>query len=104
MQHKVSKPFFTGIWRLLIVVLVVFSTALTGTASSAGENSAWKMTATGKTSTVCLGDKILFMVRWQPNPTYVNPLSSLTGVDDNEAVVPLTGPRKLLGQSQQRYL
>ena len=99
MPHKRSKPFFTCLWRLLSAVLVVCSTALTSAAAHAAGNSAWKITASGKTSTVCLGDKILFMVRWQPNPNYVNPLSSLTGEDDNEDLVPLTGPRKLLAKA-----
>ncbi len=80
-------------------MLVVCSTALSGAAAHAAGNSAWKITASGKTSTVCLGDKILFMVRWQPNPSYVNPLSSLTGEADNENVVPLTGPRQLLAKA-----
>lgn len=104
MPHKRSKSFLTYLWRLLSAVLVVCFTALTSAAAPAAAadaagNSAWKITASGKTSTVCLGDKILFMVRWQPNPNYVNPLSSLTGEVDKEDIVPLTGPRQLLAKA-----
>jgi len=104
MPNKHSKPFFTCGWRLLSAVLVVCSTVLTNAAAHAAAaddaaNPAWKITVTGKTDTVCLGDKILFMVRWQPNPSYFNPLSSLTGEVDKEDLVPLTGPRQLLAKA-----
>ena len=101
MPHKRSKPFFTCLWRLLSAVLVVCSTALTSAAAHAAGNSAWKMTVSGKTSTVCEGDKILFMVRWQPNPNYVNPLSSLTGEVDNEDRRPAHRPQAAPCQSEQ---
>lgn len=105
MLNKRQKPFCTFIWKLLLSVgLVVFSTALTGAAApaavaDAAGNSTWKMTASGKTREVCEGDKILFMVRWQPNPDYVDPLSSLTGGGNDENVVPLTGPSKILAKA-----
>jgi hypothetical protein len=99
MPHKRSKPFYPCLWRLLSAVLVVCFTALTSAAAHSAGNSAWKITVSGKTSTVCYGDKILFMLRWQPNPNFVNPLSSLTGEVDDESLVPLTGPKQLLAKA-----
>lgn len=99
MTHKRSIPFSIILSRLLSVLLVVCATGLTDASAHNAWISAWKLNASGKTSTVCLGDKVLIMVRWQPNPDYVNPLTSLTVESDDDSVVPLTGPRKLLAKA-----
>jgi hypothetical protein len=79
--------------------MALTSTAAYAAVADAAGNSPWMMTVSGKTSTVCFGDKILFMLRWQPNPNFVNPLSSLTGEGDDEDLVPLTGPAQILAKA-----
>jgi hypothetical protein len=103
MPVHLPKPFL-ACTRFLSVVLVLFSAVLTTAAApsapvSGPPNSVWKITASGKTKEVCLGDKILFMARWQPNPNYVDPLFSLTGSGSEDDLAPLAGPRKLLAKA-----
>jgi len=103
MQTHPRKPFLACA-RCLTVLLVLFSALLTSAAAPfapvpAPANPFWKITASGKTKEVCVGDKVLFMARWQPNPSYVDPLSSLTGAGSDDNLAPLAGPRKILAKA-----
>ena len=98
MPDILPKPFL-ACTRFLSLVLVLLSLALTTAAAPFAPNPVWKITVSGKTREVCLGDKILFMARWQPNPTYVDPLAPLDSSGEAVTLAPLAGPRKILAKA-----
>jgi hypothetical protein len=89
--------------RFLSALLVLFVTVLTAAAAPsapllAPPTPVWMVNVSGNIKEVCLGDKILFMARWKPNPSYVDPLSPLTA--EGVRLTPLAGPRKLLAKAR----
>ncbi len=104
MQNSFIRPVLFRAGKILLSLLFLLATVsqpvMASATSSAKTNSTWKITVSGKTNLVCLGDKVLFIARWQPNPDYVEPLAPLSGsgnADDNLA--PLTGPRKIMANA-----